>query len=97
MNLPNIETPKSIQEAPAEARPIPEAVQKDLGRVPNMFLVLSNSPLGLRGYLDLRRALTKGTLSAATLERIALALAEVDDCDYCLAAGEAPYRKLDDR
>jgi uncharacterized peroxidase-related enzyme len=81
-----IPTPASIDAAPAAARPLLEAVQKLLGSVPNMFRLIANSPAGLEGYLGLNGALGKGTLEAPTRQRIALAVAEANRCDYCLSA-----------
>jgi uncharacterized peroxidase-related enzyme len=63
-----------------------EAVGKQLGMVPNMFRIIANSPAGLEGYLGLNGALAKGRIDARTRERIALAVAEIDGCDYCLSA-----------
>ena len=40
----------------------------------------------MEGYLGLSGALAKGKLPAPTRERIALAVAEINGCDYCLAA-----------
>ena len=54
--------------------------------VPNMFRLVSTSPAALEGYLGLNGALAKGALEAPTRERIALAVAEVNGCDYCLSA-----------
>ena len=48
--------------------------------------LIANSPAALEGYLGLNGALAKGTLEAQTRERIALAVAEVNGCDYCLSA-----------
>ncbi len=71
---------------PAASRPLLEAVNKQLGVVPNLMKVLSNSPAALGGYLSLNGAIGKGTLGAKTGERIALAIAEINRCGYCLAA-----------
>lgn len=71
---------------PAGSLPLLDAVQKQLGVVPNMMKLLANSPAALNGYLSLSGALSKGSLGAATGERIALAIAEINGCDYCLAA-----------
>ena len=51
-----------------------------------MFRSIALSPAALEGYLGMSGALGKGTLPAATRERIALAVAEVNGCDYCLSA-----------
>jgi uncharacterized peroxidase-related enzyme len=97
--MSRISTPATINDAPAAARPLLEAVQKQLGSVPNLFRVVSNSPAALEGYLGLSGALGKGVLPAQTRERIALAVAEINGCDYCLSAHTYLGRnlaKLDD-
>ena len=66
--------------------PLLEAVNKQRGVVPNLMQVLGNSPAALGGYLSLNGALSKGALGAKTGERIALAIAEINGCGYCLAA-----------
>jgi uncharacterized peroxidase-related enzyme len=57
-----------------------------LGMVPNMMRTMGNSAALLEGYLNLSGALGQGTLGAQTGELIALAVAESNQCDYCLAA-----------
>jgi uncharacterized peroxidase-related enzyme len=63
-----------------------DAVNKQLGVIPNLMKVVGNSPAALEGYLSLSGALGKGTLGAKTGERIALAVAELNGCNYCLSA-----------
>jgi AhpD family alkylhydroperoxidase len=46
------------------------------GQLPNFLGVLAGSPVALRAYARFRSELRHGTLSTATLERIALAVAE---------------------
>ena len=84
--MSRIPTPASIEAAPEGAQPLLQAVKKQLGVVPNMFRVIGNSPAALEGYLGLSGALMKGSLEPQTRERIALAIAEVNGCDYCLSA-----------
>ncbi|PPD14559.1 MAG: alkylhydroperoxidase [Methylobacterium sp.] len=84
--MSRIPTPASIEAAPANAQPLLEAVRKQLGSVPNLFRLVANSPAALEGYLGLNGALGKGTLDARTRERIAIAIAEVNGCNYCLSA-----------
>lgn len=94
-----IPTPATIEDAPEASRPILEGVQKQLGRVPNIFRLVSNSPAALGGWTAFQGALGKGKLPLATRERIALAMAEVNGCDYCLSAHTftgAKFAKLDD-
>ncbi|WP_193177266.1 carboxymuconolactone decarboxylase family protein [Oricola nitratireducens] len=72
-------------DVPADSRPILDAVQKQLGVVPNMFRLIASSPAALQGYTANNAALAK-TLDVKTRERIALAVAQVNGCDYCLSA-----------
>ncbi len=84
--MSRIPTPASITAAPEASRASLEAVNDLLGSVPNLFRIVANSPQTLQGYLGLNGALGNGSLTAQTRERIALAVAEVNGCNYCLAA-----------
>lgn len=84
--MSRIPTPATIADAPAAAQPLLEAVKGMLGSVPNMFRLISNSPAALEGYLGLNGGLAKGALTAPTRERIALAVANYNGCDYCNSA-----------
>jgi len=55
---------------------------------------MANSPAVLQGYLDFSQALSKGNLSAKLREQVALAVSEVNDCQYCLAAHSAIGRSV---
>ena len=66
-----------------------DAIQKRLGMVPNMMRTMAQSPQVLEGYLGLSGALSRGALSGQLQEQIALAVAEVNACDYCLSAHSA--------
>jgi uncharacterized peroxidase-related enzyme len=92
--MSRIPTPAAIADAPEKSRPLLEAVNKQLGVVPNMFRLIATSPQSLEGYLGLSAALGHGALPAATRERIALAVAEVNGCDYCLSAHSYLGRNL---
>ena len=97
--MTRIPTPATIADAPEKSRPLLEAVNKQLGVVPNMFRSIALSPASLEGYVGMSGALGHGTLPAATRERIALAVAEVNGCDYCLSAHTylgRNFAKLDD-
>jgi uncharacterized peroxidase-related enzyme len=84
--MSRILTPASVADAPEASQKLLNQVQKMLGSVPNLFRIVANSPAALEGYLGLNGALSKGMLNAQTRERIALAVAEVNQCGYCLAA-----------
>ena len=84
--MSKIPTPATIEDAPQGSQELLKTVQKQVGSVPNLFRIVSISPAALGGYLGLNGALAQGTLDPATRERIALAVAEYNGCDYCLAA-----------
>lgn len=61
-------------------------VRRQLGRVPNLYAAMANSPATLRGYLGFRDALTGGELGARVREQLALLIAAENGCDYCVSA-----------
>src|SRR5271165_1712647 len=75
----------ALDAVPEASKPILEAVRKQLGVVPNMYRLIAQSPATLQGFTSNSAALTK-TLDVKTRERIALAVAQVNGCDYCLSA-----------
>jgi uncharacterized peroxidase-related enzyme len=75
--------------ASGDARRLLEAVQTQLGTTPNFIRVLANAPKALGGFLGLYGASAGFALDKATQERIALAVAEGNACEYCVAAHTA--------
>lgn len=71
-----------------------DAVQKKLGMVPNLLRVMANSPAVLDTYIGVTEALAGSRLRPAMRERLALVVAEANQCDYCLAAHSAVGRML---
>lgn len=86
MSRLNLIAPES---ATGKAKELLDAVKGKLGLVPNMTRAMANAPAALNGYLQLSGALAHGALPAKTREQIALAVAEANGCDYCLAAHTA--------
>lgn len=84
--MSRIPTPSTIDASPAASQPLLEAVKKQLGSVPNLFRIVGNSPAGLEGYLGLSGGLGKGALDQKTRQRIAVLVAELNGCEYCLSA-----------
>jgi uncharacterized peroxidase-related enzyme len=84
--MSRIAIPASIETAPAASQPMLHAVKQQLGVVPNLFRLMAISPQALEGHLGLFGALGKGKLSVQTRNRIALTVAEINGCDYCLSA-----------
>ena len=75
----------TLESAPSASKPLLDGVHKKLGVIPNVFRLAALSPAALEGFLGLSGALSK-TLDVRTRERIAIAVAEVNGCDYCLSA-----------
>lgn len=79
-------TPLNPAEATGKAKQLFDAVQAKVGAVPNLYRVFANSPAAFEGVLNFGQALAGGVLDAKVRERIALAVAEINDCDYCRSA-----------
>ena len=87
-------TPISPEAASGRARELLEAVKGRLGLVPNMTRAMANSPAALDGYLLFSGVLSEGALPAKVREQIALAVAQANGCEYCLAAHSAVGRMV---
>jgi uncharacterized peroxidase-related enzyme len=90
MNRFNVVTNET---ANAEQKALLDAIQSQLGMVPNFLKVFANSPAALRAFLGLHGIAGEGSLEAQTRERIALALAQQNACQYCVSAHTAIGRK----
>ena len=75
----------TLDTAPEASKATLENVHKQLGVVPNLFRLIGNSPAALTAFTSFQGAMSK-TLDLRTRERIALAVAQVNGCDYCLSA-----------
>lgn len=80
MNLLTLET------APEGSKEILEGFQQKMGKIINIFKAMANAPAALKTYLGISGALEGKALANATAERIGLALASVNGCEYCTAA-----------
>lgn len=63
-----------------------DGVQKQLGSVPNLYRTAGNSSAALEGLLSLSGALGKGSLGPKLGNKLALLVAETNQCNYCLSA-----------
>lgn len=86
-------TTVSNEQASAEQQALFNAIHEKLGIVPNFLRVFANSPDALTAFLGLHHIAGNGSLDPATRERIALALAQQNECEYCLSAHTAIGRK----
>ena len=75
----------TLDDAQSASRPILDAVNAQLGVTPNLFRLVALSPAALAGMTGLSGALAKA-LDVKTRERLAIATAQVNGCDYCLSA-----------
>lgn len=85
----------TIEQANAnvEQKALLDAIQSQLGMVPNFLKIFANSPVALRAFLGLHGVANAGSLDALTRERIALTLAQQNGCEYCVSAHTAIGRK----
>lgn len=61
-------------------------IKSTFGTVPNMFRAVANSPAALASMWGSFGALGSGRLGAKLGEQIAVAIADRNNCNYCLAA-----------
>lgn len=78
--------PIEPEAATGKAAALLAQVHKSLGSTPNMTKVMANSPALLQGYLALSGAVAGGALTSAVRERLAIATAQLNGCEYCLSA-----------
>lgn len=83
----------SLETANPEQKELLEAIQEKLGMVPNFLKIFANSPSALRSFLGLHSISAEGSLDLKTRERIAVALAQENSCEYCLSAHSAIGKK----
>ena len=72
--------------APAASQTLLQQVHQAFGATPNMFKAVANSPAALQSMWAAFGALGTGTLGAKLGEQIAVAIANRNRCEYCLAA-----------
>jgi uncharacterized peroxidase-related enzyme len=80
--------------AAGETKRVLDEIEASVGNSPNVVRTIANSPSALRGFLALDRELGRGTLELRLREQIALAVAEANACQYCIAAHSAAGRQL---
>jgi uncharacterized peroxidase-related enzyme len=76
-----------------ERRELLDQVQKNFGAVPAMFRAVANSPAALKSMFGSFGALGHGSLPPKLGELIAIAVANRNRCEYCLAAHAALGQK----
>lgn len=86
--MPRIE-PLHRDEAPEKSQQMLDQVEQKMGRTPNVFGTMAHSPAVLGAYLQLAKAGEDSSLSASLREKIALATAGKNGCEYCASAHSA--------
>jgi uncharacterized peroxidase-related enzyme len=81
-NIPLLEK----KAASAESVALLEQIEKGLGKIPNIFKAMAHSPTALGAYLALSGGIGKSSLTPRMAESIALAVAQANECGYCLSA-----------
>ena len=79
--------------ATGTVRAVLDQVHGAFGATPNMFRAVANSPAALQSMWGAFGALGGGVIGAAMGEQIAVAVANRNACEYCLAAHTALGRK----
>ena len=80
-------------ETTPERRALLEQIHAAFGATPNMFRAVANSPAALQSMWAAFGALGGGTLGSKLGEQIAVAVADRNACEYCLAAHTVLGRK----
>lgn len=79
----------SIDNAPAASRELLRQITGAMGATPNMFRAAAHSPAALKSMWGSFGALAGGKLPARLTEQLAVAIANRNACEYCLAAHTA--------
>lgn len=75
----------SRDESPVASMLILDDIDRKFGVIPNLFRLMGISPHVLQAYVGLNGTLAN-TFDLKIREQIAVAVAEVNGCDYCLSA-----------
>ena len=76
-----------------ERKIVLDQIQQAFGATPAMFRAVAHSPAALKSMFGAFAALGKGKLPAKLGEQLAVAIANRNACEYCLAAHTALGRK----
>lgn len=78
--------PVKPQDAQGHLKETYQKLEKQMGKVINIFQVMANSEQTLDGFLALSDAASKVSLSPKIREEIALVVGQCNMCEYCLSA-----------
>lgn len=83
--MPNI-IPLNIHAADPQTAQTLNAVKAKIGMIPNLFSTFALAPVVLDAYLHFSGKLEAGRLTARQREIVALTVAQINTCGYCLSA-----------
>ena len=83
--------------APEESRMVLEAVQKNMGMIPNLIGIMAENPATVKAYTTLSEIFANAGFNGIEQQVIALTVSRGNDCQYCVAAHSmmAEMNKLD--
>ena len=79
----------TYEEAKPETQKIFDALKKKVGKVPNLYATIANSPVALEAILNYGEKLKSGEFTPKEVEAIALSVSQENECHYCLSAHTA--------
>lgn len=82
--------PLTSENAPQASQAAFATLQKQLGMLPNLYATIGHSGPALNAYLAFDHSLqSEGSFSNKEVQAVLLAVSEVNQCTYCLAAHTA--------
>jgi uncharacterized peroxidase-related enzyme len=81
--------PLTREQASPAIQPIFDAMKSKIGKVPNLYATIANSPNTLPAYLAFDEALGKGVFNARERQAIFLVVSQINGCHYCQSAHTA--------
>lgn len=78
-------TPTNLDESAPSIQNVLKTVRRKIGFVPNFYGVIAKSHATMKAYRSISDALSAGRLSPKLRERLAIAVAQANNCDYCLS------------
>lgn len=81
-------------EASESANKVLDEITNKGQRLINIFKIMANSPAVIKSFFGMHKALEEKKISSEIAERIAIMLAVMNGCEYCLAAHSYSGGKL---
>ena len=76
----------TVDTAPSDSRAALEALQQDVGFLPNLAATMAESPTLIESFTTLRKILGHSSFTPVERETIALSVSFENDCTYSMAA-----------